>query len=795
MNRPSAIEALESRIAPAVTIIHPIFDITAGIGQTKSVIDLEKMVDASTSYRTIVEFETNYLDPNTGEAAKIVIELFDDKAPVTVANFLSYVNGNPGADYDGTFFHRIFDFQGDGTTDIIQAGGFDVSNLTKHITTGLPVHNEYNAGDPEVQNVRGTIAMAKTALGPNTGTSEWFFNLTDNSSTLGGNNNGGFTVFGVIKEGLDVIDAIGNATKINKGGALTDLPVQDGYASGTPKAAQLFQITSAHVVSTAESNANDHEFGVVKVYVPGTETESTLVTATVDSANKLTLDYAPGEIGKAEVRVPVIKDGETVIDTFIVTIEPNLLSEVTTHKLPSTFIPGDQGTATVKISNSSGGVAKGDFVVRLYLSELKSDSNGDGIPDSPSLIVDAADVLMKELTLTLDLASGASTNVSVPYFVSDVANDVALINGKKYVVVSQVVPAEGSNITEVFTDDNDGARLTSHTYQQGFGQLSGRKNAVMTIDTPTGMVSFKLTGKGSGTFTRDADGGIDVTLSGTTTSSTLTVKLVSDDSDDSIHIDDLLLSSVMGNVKLSNATLDGDFMAQAGVKNVFIGTLGSENSGVDHSFSINGLEGVAPKMNATFGNVWDYSLTSNVPIGKITTTNWFDAAISTENQIFTPQIDVLRVTGDLEANLLLSTEASVKQIIVGGTLRDADLTVFGDIGTVKLGNIVGSTILAGMSTRPDDLTDFVLNRAIGSFSVTGTYSDSVVAAARFNKIALANVDKTAGSELKGIYADAIKSYVRIGVEPLKLTKLDVAGTFDVDLDIPEADRRYEVRVF
>jgi hypothetical protein len=254
------------------------------------------------------------------------------------------------------------------------------------------------------------------------------------------------------------------------------------------------------------------------------------------------------------------------------------------------------------------------------------------------------------------------------------------------------------------------------------------------------------------------------------------------------NLDDILISSAMGNVKLGNAVLHGDFMAQAGVKSVIFGALGTADSGVDHSFSVNGLPGLAPKLNITVGNVWNYSLESNVAIGRLTAGSWLDTAGTVDNQIVAPQLDALKVTGDLEANLLLSTEARVAQIAVGGTLRNADLTILGDIGTVKLGNMTGSTILAGMSTRPDNITDFVLDRTIKSFTVTGTLSDSVVAAANFNSISLGSVDKTAGSELKGIYADAIRSYVRKGIDGTKLTKLDTAGTFD-------AASNYEVRVF
>src|SRR3954453_1436312 len=111
MIRPPVIESLECRMAPAAAIVNPLLDITAGIGATGATIDLGKMLDASATLRHLVDFTTNYFLPGSTEPAKIVLELFDDKAPLSVQNFLNYVNGPNGANYDGTFFHRIFDFQ------------------------------------------------------------------------------------------------------------------------------------------------------------------------------------------------------------------------------------------------------------------------------------------------------------------------------------------------------------------------------------------------------------------------------------------------------------------------------------------------------------------------------------------------------------------------------------------------------------------------------------------------------------------------------------------------------------
>ena len=146
----------------------------------------------------------------------IDIDLFDAAAPQTIANFLEYVNRG---DYDNSFFHRsIPDF-------VVQGGGFSwssITNLYSPVPTEAPVINEFSL---DRSNLRGTIAMAKLGDDPNSATSQWFFNLGDNSDSLD-NQNGGFTVFGRVKEsGLEIIDAIGELQVANAGGAFNDLPL------------------------------------------------------------------------------------------------------------------------------------------------------------------------------------------------------------------------------------------------------------------------------------------------------------------------------------------------------------------------------------------------------------------------------------------------------------------------------------------------------------------------------------------------------------------------------------------
>jgi cyclophilin family peptidyl-prolyl cis-trans isomerase len=149
---------------------------------------------------------------------EVEIELFDEAAPETVANFLNYVNDG---DYAKSFIHRSV------TGFVVQGGGYSfIDGTAVAIPTDPPVINE-----PGISNLRGTIAMAKLGGDPNSATSQWFFNLADNSGLDG--TNGGFTVFGqVTGDDMDVIDQIAALQVWNQGGAFGELPLIDYPGAG-----------------------------------------------------------------------------------------------------------------------------------------------------------------------------------------------------------------------------------------------------------------------------------------------------------------------------------------------------------------------------------------------------------------------------------------------------------------------------------------------------------------------------------------------------------------------------------
>jgi len=157
--------------------------------KTKLIAVLAMTMVAMFANSTVVRFETNF--------GNIDIEMFEQDTPLTVANFLRYVNNG---DYDNSIIHRsVPGF-------IIQGG--------QYYSTGTQVQaiEKYSSvrNEPGISNTRGTIALAKVNGQVNSGTSNFFFNVSNNNT--GSNSldiqNGGFTVFGEIIDGLEIVDLI-----------------------------------------------------------------------------------------------------------------------------------------------------------------------------------------------------------------------------------------------------------------------------------------------------------------------------------------------------------------------------------------------------------------------------------------------------------------------------------------------------------------------------------------------------------------------------------------------------------
>ncbi|WP_394173759.1 peptidylprolyl isomerase [Thalassotalea litorea] len=181
---------------------------------------------------TVVHFKTNMGDFD--------VNLFDSSTPETVENFLDYVEAGS---FNSTVIHRsVLDF-------VAQGGGYNYfaeDNTVDVVTAFDPVINE-----PVFSNVRGTIAMAKLGGDPDSATSQWFINLSDNSANLD-LQNGGFTVFGVVMaDGMEIVDAINDLDRYNLGGSFDSAPLISVPAEGE-------EITNDHLVIVESITVTDN---------------------------------------------------------------------------------------------------------------------------------------------------------------------------------------------------------------------------------------------------------------------------------------------------------------------------------------------------------------------------------------------------------------------------------------------------------------------------------------------------------------------------------------------------------
>jgi peptidyl-prolyl cis-trans isomerase B (cyclophilin B) len=171
-------------------------------------VEVKKVETVASSSAVQVEMKTN--------KGEVVFELWPDKAPKTVANFLAYVDSKF---YDGTIFHRVID------NFMIQGGGYDQKMF--HKTTKDPIQNEADNG---LSNDTGTIAMARTS-DPHSATAQFFINVKDNANlnhTSKDERGWGYTVFGKVVKGMSVVNTI-KKVKTTFKGPMADVPTEEIY--------------------------------------------------------------------------------------------------------------------------------------------------------------------------------------------------------------------------------------------------------------------------------------------------------------------------------------------------------------------------------------------------------------------------------------------------------------------------------------------------------------------------------------------------------------------------------------
>jgi len=185
---------------------------------------------------TLVRVATSYGD--------FTIELFDQQTPNTVRNFLGYVDRG---DYSGSVFHRSVD------NFVIQAGAYRwLGNCPQGASPGINcsaqriTQRDAVVNEPGISNTAGTLAMAKLEGNPNSATSQWFINVSDNADTLD-DQNGGFTAFArILGEGIEVARTINGLTEYSIGGEAQAMPLRN--TEGAPPPANGFPPVTENLV-------------------------------------------------------------------------------------------------------------------------------------------------------------------------------------------------------------------------------------------------------------------------------------------------------------------------------------------------------------------------------------------------------------------------------------------------------------------------------------------------------------------------------------------------------------------
>ena len=186
----------------------------------------------------------------------ITIELFENDAPLTTTNMKQYVQDGF---YDGTIFHRVIDGF------MIQGGGFESGMVKKD--TRDPIENEAFNG---LANNRGTVAMARTS-DPHSATAQFFINISDNdflnfkSKTTNGF---GYSVFGRVYDGLEIVDAIKTVETTSRG-SYSDMPVEEIVIEKASIVSPFTSASSPAVTDSASSPADGINMLTIIVSLPG----------------------------------------------------------------------------------------------------------------------------------------------------------------------------------------------------------------------------------------------------------------------------------------------------------------------------------------------------------------------------------------------------------------------------------------------------------------------------------------------------------------------------------------------
>lgn len=679
--RPARVETLERRLVLSVTVTSPI-GLQDVPENTPTTIDVAPHITDTSVTGTVVEFSTTL--------GVIDVELFNSAAPNTVNNFLQYVNSGL---YNGTIIHRTVNDQTNTPPfQVVQGGGFLPDGSP--ISTFAPVANEFS-----MPNVRGTIAMAKPGNNPDGATSQWFFNDSTNPALDDPANDGGFTVFGMVINGLNIVDAIEGLPTVD-GSALnpqfgTTLPVLSSTASNLLASSNLVTVNSVTELP--------------KVSLHAVSDNLELINPTV-SGSQLTLNPAPGRSGFCHVTVTASDFfGNLATERFVVQVVPSA-ARMTTLTLgaghPRTVTYSETGGLHATVSLSGPGSA----VLTFGGDALKVSNAGDHVAgDNVQLISIAATGTTGASALSIRGSGGPRR---APLDIGPITTDgsLAMVRLRRAALEAGLYVASGLGTANI-------DYLNSESISVGGTLAPGRLLAIR------------------GLFWSD-------------------VNVVSAEPIASIVVD------AWSNSDNVSESIQAPYVRSVRSKGNFTPGLQLSGTGAPHSNAIGNLNikgtiggtwaftGALPSLSV--GSIEaDFNGKFNAPLHALSVRGNVSGMLSA------PAIGMMSVRGSMTAatltltNVLAAGTIDLAALHVSGGINMSTISAAGNIGLVSAGTISGSNVYAGVGTisgggnLPALSSDFAASASIGAVTLhpprkTIAFTNSAIAARSLGNLSLAS---------------------------------------------------------
>lgn len=709
------VESLESRWMFHV-VPTPIADVAVPLGAAAGTVDLSTKFENEELTGTIVQVTTSL--------GTFDIELTDAATPVTVANFLSYVNS--GA-YNTSFIHRSAK-TGDGAPFVIQGGGYQVTQGLPHITTAAPIANEASPARP---NARGTIAMARTDT-LNSATSEWFVNLSDNTTLDAAASP--YAVFGhVIGNGMTVVDAIAALPRVSIGGAFTELPAQSykrGQSVGfgnlvtTPSVAVIPEISGYTVTSSNPA----------------------IVSGLVNGKN-LALNYgAPGTANVTVTATDVL--GNVASSTFAVTVQPSPTPKLVVREASGAAVASAQATP-VGFGASAVGAAGATRVLTLQnygaqplvLGAIDVPAGYTVVGTAPTTI---APLGTATLTLVVDTAAVGTRagNVTIP------SNDPsgAFVVPVAGVVGTGVKIGTGGLKSATFTDADGTVSTVS---------LSGGGSATLVF-TGTGV---SVTDEKRGTVGGTGVGLANVTVDASTARTRVVV-------------------TSRGGDRISNVGGLTSAAAFDGIQGTGVRLTGTVSAPAMRTLNVSSLENAEVTIGAGSGplafsakTVTDSALTSQSAVNTVRVTTWTDNG--SDDPVSVAALNSFSAT--MVTGLQLTSAAAAGTVIVKGAMNNSTVRAT-SARSFSAASVSGTNVYAGYAgtALPTNKSQFAAGSAITTFTVRGAFANSNVAAAQIRTANVGVVTTNSGTGSFGVAGDVITTLTgrTSGGKTIRLTRLD-----------------------